>query len=492
MKHRFFLQAFLLLCLAIPSAAKAELGRDINQVLRHKFLNRVETGIMVVRLGGSPNDVQTLYRNQSDIPLIPASNLKLVTTAAAMEKLGPDFRFRTLVALKGEDVVVWGDGDPTLGDVEMLRKVGWGTTTVFENWAEQLRKRGVTRVRNVIVDDSVFDTVFQHPNWPANQIHKRYVAGVGGLNLNANCVDFMLKIGAFGQPVTYQMDPPTRFVNVNNTCVRGNDNAVWLTRRADDNNITLGGQTNASSGFPISITIHDPPMFGATVLAETLAAKGITVTGQVLRDRTDIASYYAADEAGRRAWTFIAAHETPLHTVLARTNKDSMNMYAESLLKRMGHSATNQPGSWTNGTAAIGEYLLGLGIPAEQFKLDDGSGLSRQNLVSAGALVRILINNFYSKNREMWVSSLAIADVDGTFSNRFSGSSLSGRVFGKSGYIDGVSTFSGYLKAKDGQWYAFSILMNNIPPGSNSTMKDLQERIVKAVDDNVEKVTIGG
>lgn len=492
MKHRLAVLIVFLLFLAGPSVLRADLGRDIEQVLRHKFLNRVETGIVIASLGSSPGEVRLLYRNQSDIPLIPASNLKLVTTAAAMDQLGSDFRFRTLLALKGEDVVVWGDGDPTLGDVEMLRKVGWGTTTVFENWAEQLRKRGITQVRNVVIDDSVFDTVFQHPNWPANQIHKRYVAGVGGLNLNANCVDFMLRIGAFGQPVSYRTDPQTRYVSINNTCVRGNDNAVWLSRRAEDNNITLGGQTNASSGFPISITIHDPPMFAATVFAETLAAKGIKVTGEVVRDRKDMAGYYAADESGRRAWSFLAAHETPLHTVLARTNKDSMNMYAESLLKRIGHSATSEPGSWSNGPAAVGDYLRKLGIAEEQFKIDDGSGLSKENRLSASLLVRILAENFHGKDREMWVSSLAIADVDGTFSNRFSGSALSGRVFGKSGYVDGVSTFSGYLRAQDGQWYAFSVLMNNIPAGSNSTMKVLQERIVKAVDDNVAAVTIGG
>jgi D-alanyl-D-alanine carboxypeptidase/D-alanyl-D-alanine-endopeptidase (penicillin-binding protein 4) len=228
------------------------------------------------------------------------------------------------------------------------------------------------------------------------------------------------------------------------------------------------------------------------VLAETLAAKGITVNGQVVRQRGDRAAYYASEEAERAAWTFVAAHETPLHTVLARTNKDSMNLYAESLIKRLGHAASGEPGSWANGAAVVADYLTSLGIPAEQFKLDDGSGLSKENRLSAAALVRILASNFHGRNREQWVSSLAIADVDGTFSNRFSGTDLRARVFGKSGYVSGVSTFSGYLRARDGQWYAFSILMNNIPAGSNSTMKELQERIVKAVDDNAARLASGG
>lgn len=483
---------FLLIVAFLPAAALADLGGDIAAVLSHKWLGKVEAGVMVARLGPSETDTQVIYRRNINHPLIPASNLKLITTAAALDALGGDFRFRTLLAIQGEDVVIWGDGDPTLGDAEMLKKVGWGTTTVFENWAEQLKARGITRVRNVIVDDSIFDTEFVHPNWPPEQIHKRYVAGVGGLNLNANAVDFMLTINGMNQVVDYTTDPATRYISVRNSCVRGNQNAIWLTRHAESNNITLGGQTNASTGYPVSITIHDPSLFAATVFSETLQKYGITVTGEVRRDPTNRPAYAAADEQARQAWTFIAAHETPLQTVLARTNKDSMNLYAEALLKRMGHAATDQPGSWDNGRAAIGAYMTKLGIDPEQYRIDDGSGLSRHNRLSPEAITTVLAANFHAPNREQYIASLAIADVDGTFSNRFTGTDLRGRVFGKSGYINGVSTFSGYLRAKDGGWYAFSILMNGIPGGTNSTMKQLQEKIVQSIDANVENVAVGG
>ncbi len=466
-------------------AAAADVSGDIAAVLRSKDLNKVEVGVMVAQLGESADATRIIFRSDSDIPLIPASNLKLITTAAALDQLGGDFKFRTTFALRdrgdsGRDVVVFGDGDPTLGDVEMLKAVGWGTTTVFDGWAEQLKKRGVTNVADVVVDDSVFDTEFVHPHWPANQIHLRYSAGVGGLNLNANAVDFYLTVGGVGQTVSYVTDPDTRYINVKNTCVRGNENAIWLTRKADSNDITLGGQTNANTG-PVSVSIHDPSMFAATVLSETLVRNGITVSGSVRRDRAALAAYKAADDAGRSAWTLLAAHETPLAMVLARTNKDSMNMYAESLLKRLGHAASQQPGSWANGTAAAGAYLVKLGVPAEQFHLDDGCGLSKENRVSANTLATVLIQNFHKPTRDIFMQSLAIADIDGTFANRFSGTDLRGRVFGKSGYVNGVSTFSGYLKAKDGRWYVFSILMNNVRTG-NAVMKQVQEKIVQAVD----------
>lgn len=483
---------FLLVVFACTAAALADLGGDIANVLNHQWLAKTQTGVVIARLGPSPADTQVLYRRNVNQPLIPASNLKLVTTAAAIDALGADFRFRTLLAIQGEDLVIWGDGDPTLGDVEMLKKVGWGTTTVFESWAEQLKARGIKQIRHVIVDDSIFDTRFVHPNWPPEQIHKRYVAGVAGLNLNANSVDFMLTINGMNQLVDYTIDPATRYITVRNTCVRGTQNAIWLTRPAESNNITLSGQTNASTGFPISVTVHDPSLFAATVFSETLTKSGIAVTGEVRRDRTNRAAYSAADDAGRAAWTFVAAHETPIQPVLARTNKDSMNLYAEALIKRMGHAATDQPGSWENGRATVSRYLQKLGIAEGQYHIDDGSGLSRENRISPDALLKVLVANFHTPAREQYVASLAIADVDGTFSNRFSGTDLSGRVFGKSGYINGVSSFSGYLRAKDGQWYAFSILMNGIPAGTNSTMKQLQEKIVQSVDANVENIAVGG
>lgn len=496
MKHFWSVGLVLLVFLAgVSTGASGDLNRSVTEVLRSKELQKVDVGVVLVRLGERASEDQVLFRNDSDIPLIPASNLKLVTTAAALDQLGDNFKFQTKLVLRQrqdgrQDLVIWGDGDPTLGDAELLRKVGWGTTTVFENWAQQLKGRGISSVGDIVVDDSVFDTEFVHPHWPVNQLHFRYSAGVGGINLNANALDFMLTIHGMGQVVSYVTDPPTKYVNVRNTCVQGRENAIWLTRKLGTNDITLGGQTNASSGFPVSVTIDDPPMFAGTVLAETLQKSGIGVSGQVRRDRGDQAAWQQAGEQAQQTWTVLAIHETPLPVVLARTNKDSMNMYAESLLKRMGHLASQESGTWANGTAAVGRYLEKIGVPAEQFKLDDGSGLSKENRISPNALSQVLIDNFHKSTREIYMQSLAIADIDGTFANRFSGTNLRGRVFGKSGYVRGVSSFSAYLKARDGQWYAINIIMNNVTT-SNAIMKQLQERIVQVLDNSVENAPAG-
>lgn len=154
-------------------------------------------------------------------------------------------------------------------------------------------------------------------------------------------------------------------------------------------------------------------------------------------------------------------------------------------MQALGYEVTHASGSWDSGTAAVGAFLKKAGVPDTEFKLDDGSGLSRGNTISPHALGKVLIYDFHSPNHELYFSSLSVAGVDGTLDDRFRERDLRDlrrRVFGKSGFIEGVSTLCGYLKARDDQWYVFSIMINGIPHLSNGEVKVLQEKIIKAVD----------
>jgi D-alanyl-D-alanine carboxypeptidase/D-alanyl-D-alanine-endopeptidase (penicillin-binding protein 4) len=266
----------LFLALA-PAATRADLQSDIQAVLKDKTLQRAEVGVAIFRLGDTAANDKSVFKHNSEIPLIPASNLKLVTTSAALENLGPDFKFRTLLLKHNNDLVLIGDGDPSLGDAALLKRSGWDVNTLFKNWAEQLKKSNITAFDRLLVDDSIFDEQFIHPHWPPNQAHLRYVAQVGGLNLNANCLDFYLRVTAPGETVKYILNPPTNYATITNTCVTGGDNAVWLTRNPGANNITLSGHTPYSTEVPISVTVHDPSLFTASVLQETLNANGVKV-----------------------------------------------------------------------------------------------------------------------------------------------------------------------------------------------------------------------
>lgn len=467
------------------TAARADLAADVRAVLKDKYLAKAKAGVAIAKLEEGSGKAGVLFQSDGSMPLIPASNLKLITTAAALDRLGPDFRFRTQLVLKGEDLYLLGDGDPTLGDAEMLKPLGWDVTTIFNIWAEELKKRNVSFVKNLYVDDSVFDEQFLHPNWPIDQEHLRYVAQVGGVNLNANCVDFIIRRSSPGQPVTVQMNPDTQYINLKNTCVTGNRDAIGLVRVRGGNDVILRGQTDISRSEPISVTIHDPPMYAATVLGETLAEAGITVGAAPARDRTAGVRFAKEGEAG--GWSVVGALETPIAPVLNRANKDSMNLYAESLCKRLGFAATNEPGTWLSGTQAMGEFLKSCGVSEDQFRLDDGCGLSKENAVSAEAIVRVLAREFGGKNRQPFLDSLSVSGADGTLKERFADSSLRGRVFAKSGYVNYVGTLSGYVNTTDGDWYAFSILMNEVPFRTNNKAKALQEQIVNAIESNAVK-----
>jgi D-alanyl-D-alanine carboxypeptidase/D-alanyl-D-alanine-endopeptidase (penicillin-binding protein 4) len=269
--------------------------------------------------------------------------------------------------------------------------------------------------------------------------------------------------------------------------VPGGDNAVWLSRLPDSNQITLRGHTNSDNDQPISVSVLDPPMFAVTVLGETLAGSGIQIAQPCARDLT-VRKMLLSIKPMSPGMTVLAVHETPLASALARANKDSMNLYAESLCKRLG-AATAPPGesgTWANGLAAVRAFLTRVGVPETQYHLDDGSGLSHEDAISTQALCEVLMFDYFGRNRQAFLDSLGIAGVDGKFfAARFANTDLRGRVLGKSGFVNGVSGLTGFVHAKDGNWYCFSILMNGIPNGSNAIAKNLQERVIEALDNEV-------
>ncbi len=476
-----FLAALAILCLqSLPGLRCAAAERDpaaaLRPILSDKSLARAAVGISIRRLGETPEKSEPVFRQNAGMPMIPASNAKILTTSAALHTLGADFKFRTMLVSRGRDLILVGDGDPTFGDAELLRRVDWTATTVFRQWAKGLKDAGFSAFNNLIVDDGVFDETFIHPEWPADQLDRDYCAPVGGMNLNVGCIHVSVRPTA-GQLVSFSTDPETDYVRVDNSCASGGANAVILTRRPGTNQIVLKGSHPPRGKTELSITIHDPGLYAGTVLAEILRAAGMTMDGKVVREGTHRRRIIG--EKPEAPYVILAIHETDLPTVVTRANKESVNVYAESLCKRMGHAATSQPGSWTNGPAAIGAFLNRIGVEASHFHLDDGSGMSRRNRVSADAIVKVLEYNYHSRQRDAFIGTLAVGGEDGTLEQWF-GNGLEGRVFAKTGYISGVRALSGYLKGRDGNWYAFSILMNDLT--NTPRAKQLLQEIVKALD----------
>ena len=464
--------------------ARGDLSADVDAALRDPAVARATVGVQVVRLGPTPGEAATvaprvIYARAAAALLTPASNLKLLTTSAALDRFGPDFAFRTRLVAHDGDLVLVGDGDPALGDADLLARGGQDVDTTFAQWGQRLRAVGVRRVGHVLVDDTVFDPgELFHPHWPLDQRLKEYEAEVAGVNLNANCLDVAVRPTTAGHPVAVQCDPQTAYAPVDDLCVTGRG-TVDLSRVADSNGVLIRGRADAPSAAWLSITLHDPPLYAATVLAESLAKAGVAVAGRDVQ--RDVAAR-AAVARGDPAYQVLAVNETPLAVVLARANTDSKNLYAECLCKRLGADANGGAGgTWANGTAVVAAFCRRAGVPADQFRLDDGCGLSKANAVTAGALTQVLTYDFASAHADAFMASLAVAGTDGTLANRFARTTLRGRVLAKTGHVDNVSCLSGYLHARDDQWYAFSILMNRCPGGGNA----VQDRIVRAIDQSV-------
>jgi D-alanyl-D-alanine carboxypeptidase/D-alanyl-D-alanine-endopeptidase (penicillin-binding protein 4) len=496
------------LCAAflIAGLAQADLQTKINARLAKANLGRTSVAIMVMDLQSN----RVLAQRGADLPMIPASNMKLYTTAVALSQLGPDFVFSTGMRLApatngaGWDLIVRGDGDPAFADPKILAKTPssalngtpyQGKTLdvelLVQIWVDQVRKTGVKRINRLVIDDRVFDQNRLHPSWPKDQLHKWYCAQVSGLNFHTNCIEIYAQPTANGQRPQVWLKPQASFLTVTNRATSGANNSFWAARRLGTNELIVSGQVKHRLIKPIDVTLDDPAIFFGRVLAQRLARSGIAV-GSLAR---------AAGKEKLPAGKSLHVIRTPISEVIRRCNKESQNLYAESLIKRVGHKFTGQPGSWSNGAAALERFLhhkLGASI-AEQVRLSDGSGMSRQNRITARATVELLrAMHRDPKLGQIYRQSLSVGGVDGTLSKYFK-TGLNGTVHAKTGYISQVRTLSGYLVVPNRvvdrsgksvnirpKVVAFSILFNDIKaPVSGYKVKQLRDDLVRLIDADV-------
>ena len=454
----------------LASAASAEtLSPRVNAVLDKaaEQLRNASVSIHVAEI--TSRGVLDLYSHHPDLPLAPASNTKLMTTAAAFERYGAKAAFKTVLYKVGEDLLLVGGGDPGLGDAKLLAAQGLKPTAPFEEMAAELKKAGVATFRDLIIDDRVFDNEFVHPAWPADQLLSWYEAPVGGLNFNANCLDWLPKVTRNG--VGIELIPATSYVSVTVKASRGGENKVWLWRPAGSNKFEMRGTVAASASVPESVTIVEPCLWTGYVARDTFAAAGIGCTGQVRR--------LAAQDNVKGAQQ-VSAASTPLLSVIRRANKQSVNMMAESLCKRLGHDATGKPGSWESGTAAVMEYARKCGVGADMISMDDGSGLSAKNRISAKAFTTVLAHVAMTTDGNEFVATLAEPGEDGTLKRRFNGMSVAKAVHAKTGHISGVSTLSGYIDVAEtgkSRRFVFSILCNKY----SGNVNPVQDQICQAI-----------
>ncbi len=466
-----------LLALLSPIAALAQdLNNQIEILLSHAQLGSSRVGVFIQDVDSG----ETLGAVNETESFMPASNMKLITTGAALTVLGPEFAFRTELRRAGDTLMVIGSGDPAMGDPVLLSDMQISVEDLLDQWVDATRRSGDTPPTSLVVDARVFDRQMVHPSWPVEQLNRWYAAEVSGLNFYTNVLSFYLSKRSLNEPPGLTLEPTVPWIHVDNRArsVNRGQNTVWVARPASSNAMTIYGNLRQSLHSPIRVALHDPPTFFGNLLAKRIEAARLGLLTVRLAEADEILP----------AGELLAVVQTPMSTVLRRCNVDSQNLYAEALLKRIGHDVTSLPGSFANGSAVIRMVLQDTLGPADTSTvlIADGSGLSRENSVTPrtmGHWLRALAND--PELSEPFLASLAQAGKDGTLARRFRNTDLLNTVQAKSGYIRGVSCLSGYITdPRNGHRLAFSILVNDIPQQKVpiARVKEFHEAVVRIAD----------
>lgn len=454
MPQRAHVAGWLAACFALACSplARADEPPDsfpktLDSILMGHGVKNVVMGAHVVELSTG----RTLYAHDAEKPMLPASNAKLVIMAATIDRLGPEHQFETLLARCGDDLIVIGGGDPSFGDPKLAESRRQSVTSVFRKWSADLKAAGITHIRGRLVfDDSIFDSSFIHPNWPVDQRQSWYEAPIGGLNLADNCVVVSASPGQPGQPAKLSMTPGnTALTLVNRTTT---ESSTRPTAQRTGSQIIVSGPVSRPCTVA-EITVPDPGKYFAAALRTTLAANGISIDGEIARQRVRTADGGLAADVKT-----IARHRVSMADALGRAGKNSLGMMAEGLIKTLG-AAENGTGTWTSGAAVVEHFVHSCGGSQGQFHFDDGSGLSRENRLSPATMTIVLKHMFNARGRDLLMASLSHAGVDGTLEKRMR--EVKGRVIGKTGYIGGVRTLAGYIHTQDDRWLAFAFFYNN-------------------------------
>ena len=441
------------------STAVAQLRRDIDALFADPALARGFWGVLIKSLKTD----ETLYTLNARKLMMPASNMKIVTLAAAVEKLGWDYTYETTVRIAGRidngvlegDLVVVGSGDPS------LMAADGSADRLFSRWAGQLEAAGVRSIAGRIVgDDNTFDDETLGFGWSWDDLPDDYAAGVGALQLNEDAVRITVVPGAAaGDVAGISVVPAASGLSVDNdvtTSAAGLPPSIAARRLPGSPRLTLRG-TIALGAAPIveSVAVDNPTLFFVSAFRSALIANGIDVRGPAV-DIDDIGDAPARSD-GR---TIVAYRSPPLSALADRLMKASQNQYAETLLKTIGLSAG--AATAVNGRTAVQAILQPWGVAPSEVIQRDGSGLSRYDYVTPEALVTILA--YVDRDPRLsapFVASLPIAGRDGTLSNRMKGTAAENNARAKTGSMSNVRALSGFVTTADGERVVFSIIANN-------------------------------
>jgi len=477
-RRKIFVAAGLLALTACASApvkpnpgAERGVAADLDRIFNAPLTDHALWGVEVKSLDTG----RVWYARNARTLMMPASNMKIVTLAAAIQALGWDYRFKTTLETTGTvdqgvlhgDLIVRGSGDPTINTREKRAEL------LFDEWAAALRAAGISRVEGKVVGDgSAFEARELGQGWAWDYLQDGYAAPVSALEYNENAATLTVRAGAnAGDAAALELPPGTGLGLIHHvtTGAPGSPTRIEVDRPPGGAWLDVTGSIATDAPpFTRQVAVSRPALYFAHSLLNALNARGITVQGLPVDVQDRGGAIPVVTATPRRV--LVETSSPPLRDIATVMMKVSQNLYAETLLKAVG-AAKSGTGAADAGRDAAREIFTGWKIPATYVQAD-GSGLSRYDYVTADMLVALLE---HFRADQTFIATLPIAGKDGTVSTRMRATRAEGNAVAKTGSISNVRALSGYVKTRDGETLAFSILANNftVPAATINWMTDL-------------------
>ncbi len=465
-----------------PKRGVKALQSDLSSYYRAPAFQNAVWGVLVRSLKTG----ETLFSLNPGTLLMPASNMKVVTMAAAAERLGWDYTFVTTVVATGPveggivkgDLVVVGSGDPSLG--------GRPTEgpSVVERWADQIRAKGITRIEGRIIGhDNVFDDEGLGQGWAWDNLAYGYSTPTSGLAFNENVVRLSFAPGsAAGDSVAVAARPDGSGLTIEAAVTTAaTDRTADVNVVRQPGSLTLGVSGSVPAGktdVTQTVSVENPTEFMAGAFRQALVSRGIDVAGGAI----DVDVLPATPDV-RAGETLVSYTSPPLTEIGKVLLKVSQNLYADTLLKAIGRPADGGPATTREGRRVLREVLEGWGIAPDQYIQADGSGLSRYNYLTANVLVAVLTRMYTDeRHRAAFSGGLPIAGVDGTIASRMKDTKAQGNARAKTGSITNARALSGYVTSSDGEPLVFSMIVNNFNVPQSQADAIIDRAVVRLAD----------
>jgi D-alanyl-D-alanine carboxypeptidase/D-alanyl-D-alanine-endopeptidase (penicillin-binding protein 4) len=488
-----------------------KLDHAIEEILADPDAEHAFWGVYAVSLDSG----KTLYSLNQDKLFTPASNTKLFTTAAVFGLIGPDYRFKTTVETLGEldkygrlnsDLLVVGRGDPNLSgrtlpyNMRTERKAP--PMQVLTSLADQLVLHGLKYIDgDVVADDSYYVFERYGEGWSQDDLIREWGAPVSALTINDNLIFVnIMPADRPGERAFLNITPFADYYHVDNRVMTTPSGAaprtIYINREPGSNQLTFWGSIPQDDpGFAEALSIEDPAEFTAQLFRRLLEERGVTIYGHARTRHTDLASVQtftvtsiasgggSTTRPANPAPLVLASYESqPVAQDLRVINKVSQNLHAELMLRLLGKEK-GASGSIEAGLEVLRGFLTNAGIKPDEYAFYDGSGLSRENLVSPDALVKLLVYCRKQPWGQQFEDTLPVAGVDGSLGDRFRNTSASGLVHAKTGSLSHVFSLSGYATTQKGDHIAFAILTNNGTLPTKKALDTIDRVVVRMVED---------